>query len=53
MPEEEMSHPIPADSFGNISFEFLGSSGALTKWPELGKSKKNGEVLGQRGLKVA
>lgn len=22
----------------------------LTKWPELGKSKKNDEVLGQRGL---
>lgn len=26
------------------------SSGVLTKWPELGKSKKNDEVLGQRGL---
>lgn len=28
----------------------LMSSGVLTKWPELGKSKKNDEVLGQRGL---
>lgn len=26
------------------------SSGVLTEWPELGKSKKNDEVLGQRGL---
>lgn len=45
-----MSHPTPEDSFEKISFVFLGSSWVLTKWPELGKSKKSDEGLGQRGL---